>query len=730
VLQAIPAPEIHGTALRPPEVERAYRDRYLREDARVAAAFVAMVTLGFLLLGVGDFRFAVTQRGLAAVLSARAAIVGFGIAAIWSILVARRPAVLDGWVILWSVAYALRVVLQAIRPADHFLPLLSDVAISMSLWLMFPARFSCQVVAAGFVAAGTFTWLVAFREPPPYDGWVLIATVWITANGIAAYVSWRLHRQRRATYLDLLRLAAAEKGALEREATLAAREQRQRNLLDNLQAGVVVHAPDTSILQSNRMAAILLGLSTDQMRGKVAVDPGWRFVREDGTTLPVQEYPVARVLATKAPVVEQVLGIDRPTTQDRAWVLVNAYPEFDESRDVQQVVVTFVGITGRKMAEELLRTSEERHRLLAENARDVVWTMSVDGKITYVSPSVEKMRGFTAAEAMLQTIEEIHPPASRAISLGYFTRLYGRIQAGLPPESFRGELEYRCKDGSTIWTEVIVLPVVGPDGAVREILGVARDLSERRRAEAELRLAAMGTLVAGVGHEINNPLTAALSSDGFAIDEVEQVRDLLRSGGPVDREELARQLDEVREALGDAQASGGRIARIVKDMTLSGRPDAGRTRVRMGDVVEHAMRWLPRTVGENVTVRIMEGKAPDVVASPVQLAQVVANLVTNAIRSIPPDRRGVVTVSTGPGSPGMARVEVADDGSGMTPAMLERIFEPFFTTRPVGEGRGTGLGLTVCRAIVTAHGGTIAATSEVGKGSTFRVEFPAAPAKA
>jgi PAS domain S-box-containing protein len=354
----------------------------------------------------------------------------------------------------------------------------------------------------------------------------------------------------------------------------------------------------------------------------------------------------------------------------------------------------------------------------------------VDGKITYVSPSVEKMRGFTAAEAMLQTIEEIHPPASRAISIGYFTRLSGRIQAGLPPESFRGELEYRCKDGSTIWTEVIVLPVVGPDGAVREILGVTRDLSERRRAEAELRLAAMGTLVAGVGHEINNPLTAALSSDGFAIDEVEQVRDLLRSEGPIDREALARQLDEVRDALGDAHASGERIARIVKDMTLSGRPDAGRTRVRLRDVVEHAMRWLPGAVGENVTVRIMDEKAPDVVASPVQLAQVVANLVTNAIRSIPPGNRGVVTVSICPGSAGMARVEVADDGSGMTPAMLDRIFEPFFTTRPVGEGRGAGLGLAVCRAIVTAHGGTITASSAVGKGSTFRVEFPAAPTEA
>jgi len=146
-------------------------------------------------------------------------------------------------------------------------------------------------------------------------------------------------------------------------------------------------------------------------------------------------------------------------------------------------------ITDRHLAEEQLRLSEERHRLLAENALDVVWTIEPDGTISYVSPAIEKLRGFTPAEAMRQPLEEIHPPESLAKSLGYFQELHARTQAGLPLEPFRGELEYWCQDGSTIWCYVLVLPLVGPDGTLRQLLGVSRDISERKRHELELRQA-------------------------------------------------------------------------------------------------------------------------------------------------------------------------------------------------------------------------------------------------
>jgi diguanylate cyclase (GGDEF)-like protein/PAS domain S-box-containing protein len=145
-------------------------------------------------------------------------------------------------------------------------------------------------------------------------------------------------------------------------------------------------------------------------------------------------------------------------------------------------------ITLRKRAEQAWLVSEERHRILAESARDVIWSMAPDGTISYVSPSVEALRGFTPAEAIRQTMDEILTPGSQAISMGYFSKLLADVAAGEPAESFRGELEYRCKDGSTIWTQVIAHPLFSDQGFV-ELLGVSRDISEHKRLLRELQLA-------------------------------------------------------------------------------------------------------------------------------------------------------------------------------------------------------------------------------------------------
>jgi two-component system NtrC family sensor kinase len=231
-----------------------------------------------------------------------------------------------------------------------------------------------------------------------------------------------------------------------------------------------------------------------------------------------------------------------------------------------------------------------------------------------------------------------------------------------------------------------------------------------------------------VAHEINNPLGGAIASHGFASEELARVRAALRSGEPLDRAATALRLDEVADALDDAAAGEQRVASIVKDLTLLGRPEVRRSRVLLSRAVDESMRWIPASLLQRAEIQVEDGDAPELAASEGQIAQVVANLVTNAIRATPEGRKAQVRIGLGAGAPGFARIEVADDGAGMTPEVMSHMFDPFFTTRDVGHGMG--LGLAICHAIVSAHGGTIAASSEPGKGSTFRVELPAAQSAA
>ena len=157
-----------------------------------------------------------------------------------------------------------------------------------------------------------------------------------------------------AEALNTMRLAIADKmNALSR------REEDQRLLLQNLSAAVVIHAPDTRITYSNPMASTLLGLKAEQLQGKQAIDPAWRFVRDDDTPMPLEDYPVNRVVATRQSLGNYLLGINRPDQPERTWVLVNAFPELEEGGALRQVVVTFVDVTTIKRLERQLLQAQK-----------------------------------------------------------------------------------------------------------------------------------------------------------------------------------------------------------------------------------------------------------------------------------------------------------------------------------------------------------------------------------
>lgn len=148
-------------------------------------------------------------------------------------------------------------------------------------------------------------------------------------------------------------------------------------------------------------------------------------------------------------------------------------------------------LTASQEAREALRLSEERHRFLADNVSDVIWTMDLHGRNTYVSPSVEQMRGYTVAEAMQQTIDEALTPASAKIAQAGVARALEAIQAKQKAPDFRAELEQPCKYGGTVWTEVRFSCVYNEAGEFLNFLGVTRDISERKRTELDLQIAAI-----------------------------------------------------------------------------------------------------------------------------------------------------------------------------------------------------------------------------------------------
>ena len=254
---------------------------------------------------------------------------------------------------------------------------------------------------------------------------------------------------------------------------------------------------------------------------------------------------------------------------------------------------------------------------------------------------------------------------------------------------------------------------------------------ERRRMQEQLvlsdRMVSVGTLAAGVAHEINNPLAAVIANLEYLDVELARLGEEAAAQAAAEQG-LGAVVSELTEPLRDARFAAQRVREIVRDLKLFSRPDEERHGpVDVHRILDSTLRMAENEIRHRARlVKDYGGDLPPVDGNEARLGQVFLNLVVNAAQAMAEGSadRNEIRVVTRRSDDDRVTVEVHDTGSGISPALLPRVFDPFFTTKPVGIG--TGLGLAICHRIVTAFGGEIAVDSELGSGSVFRVALPAA----
>jgi two-component system, cell cycle sensor histidine kinase and response regulator CckA len=376
--------------------------------------------------------------------------------------------------------------------------------------------------------------------------------------------------------------------------------------------------------------------------------------------------------------------------------------------DGQRVLIEFVVDRREHRSTELaLSKSEARFRELIEAAPEAVAIRDGD-RLAYANSAALRLLGYDEPNE-LQRIppdEYLHPDDRPVVA-----RCMRELLQGATPAPFNIRLRRRDRR----WVEVeIVAMLIEWDGRPAA-LSIARDLGERRQLQAQLvqadRLAAIGTLAAGVAHEINNPLAYVLLNLEYLIRELPKLAQ--------DPSGLARLV----ERLGEARHGAERVSAIVRDLRAFAREDREvRAAVDLKLVLASAAKIAaPEIAARGRLIEEYEDGAR-VLANAARLEQVFLNLLLNAGQALPPaPGPGEVRVSL---SSRGARVlvEVTDNGAGIPPELLDRVFDPFFSTKPIGMG--TGLGLPICHAIVTALGGEITVQSQLGRGTVFCVSLP------
>ena len=475
-------------------------------------------------------------------------------------------------------------------------------------------------------------------------------------------------------------------------------EVRFTELFETLQEGVYVAGPRREIRerQSRARASTRLRDQRRDARPSAFRTLCWR--RSSGKAQQLQMASLALLTRRKS---RCAAGTAPPVTCLHAAVLVR-----DTAGRIRRHQGTLLDITERREMEHRLHREQEFARRLVESFPDLVVAADREGRYTFVSPRSASFWASRRRRWLDWRIGERMDSGDRE----EVRALFDTIFSGQCPN---GAIEYRIerKDGEIRLFRASASALLDSVGRIEGVIAAARDITESKQMEQQLiqaeRLAAMGQMIAGVAHELNNPLTAVLG-----------VTELLRDSAP---DETSRRQLEL------AHHQGRRAAQIVQSLlSFSRPPQARKTCLDVSDLIQRSLQLHEHSLRtNNVTVDfISKPDLPVVLGDPSQLTQVILNLIANAEQAILEVRNhGTLRIRLGRlGDCVLATFQ--DDGVGIRREILPKLFDPFFTTKR--PGRGTGLGLSICMAILREHNGQIEAQPLTDGGAVFTVSLPVA----
>ena len=470
------------------------------------------------------------------------------------------------------------------------------------------------------------------------------------------------------------------------------KELRFTELFETLQEGVYFSTPEGRLLDANPALVSMLGYT--EKRDLLAAEPA-------ALNLDPGQPVLGRAVDDRGGVRTREVKLRRKDGK-AAVFLDSSRAVWDTSGNIVRYQGTLVDVTEKRKMERRLAQQEEFRGRLLESFPDLILVVDLDERYTFVSSRARDLLGCEPKDMLGRQISEI---ADHSLEL---VTLYHDVVSG---KQVFASAEYgaRHRDGSWRTMRAAGSRLVDSEAKTTGIIISVRDITVERKLEQQVvqseRLAAMGAMIGGVAHELNNPLTAIMG-----------VSELMQD----------TETNEVsRKQLAILQQQARRAAEIVQNLTYFSRPPApGKSKINLVEVVERTLNLHAYSLRKNnITVDFLkEAGVPYALGDPHQLMQVFLNLIVNAEQAIREVRdKGTLRIRLGRGE-NAVWVSFHDDGPGIPKETLSSIFDPFYTTKR--PGRGTGLGLSICKSVLKEHNGSVEAANSPEGGAVFTVTLP------